>query len=382
MAVRVLHYVGIMNRGGMETFIMNLYRNIDRSEIQFDFAVHGDRAGDFEKEISALGGKFYYFPHMRRDPLKYRKAWKDFWKNNKERYVAFHMHTNSLANIIALEEAANAGIPIRIVHSHSSMANKGRLQWLNDILHRRHQARLPKLATHLFACSDKAAEWLFGGTEIKGLTVTKINNGVRISDFRYDPEIGKNLRAELNISDKKVIGHIGTFLPVKNHTFLIETVEKCYLSDPSARCLLIGNGPRFNEIKDIVKQKNLQDVILFLGVRDDVNKLLSAMDLFIMPSFYEGLPVSLVEVQANGLPALVSDTITKDVAMQKNLHYMSLEASADEWARAALSIIENNERSFDTSCISENGFDIKKTVDLYESIIFSKGNLANDRNRN
>ena len=382
MAVRVLHYVGIMNRGGMETFIMNLYRNIDRNKIQFDFAVHGDRAGDFEKEISALGGKFYYFPHMRKDPLKYRKAWKAFWKNNKERYVAFHMHTNSLANIIALEEAAKAGIPIRIVHSHSSMANKGRLQWLNDILHKWHQNRLPKLATHLFACSDRAAEWLFGRTEIKGLNVTKINNGVQISDFRYDPEIGKKLRTELNISDKKVIGHIGTFLPVKNHTFLIETIEKCYFSDPSVRCLLVGNGSRFNEIKDIVKQKHLQDVILFLGVRDDVNKLLSAMDLFIMPSLYEGLPVSLVEVQANGLPALVSDTITKDVAMQNNLHYMSLEASADEWARAALSIIENNERSFDTSCISENGFDIKKTVDLYESIILSKGNLANDRNQN
>ena len=381
MAVRVLHYVGIMNRGGMETFIMNLYRNIDRNEIQFDFAVHGDRAGDFEKEISALGGKFYYFPHMRKNPLKYRKAWKDFWENNKERYVAFHMHTNSLANIIALEEAAKAGIPIRIVHSHSSMANKGRLQWLNDILHRRHQACLPKLATHLFACSDRAAEWLFGGTEIKGLTVIKINNGVQISDFRYDPEIREKLRTELNISDKKVIGHIGAFLPVKNHTFLVETVEKSYLSDPSIRCLLIGNGPLFNKIKDIVKQKNLQDVILFLGVCDNVNKLLSAMDLFIMPSLYEGLPVSLVEVQANGLPALVSDTITKDVAMQKNLHYMSLKASADEWARTALSIIENNERSFDTCCISENGFDIKKTVDLYASIILSKGEPANDRNR-
>ena len=381
MAVRVLHYVGIMNRGGMETFIMNLYRNIDRNEIQFDFAVHGDRAGDFEKEISALGGKFYYFPHMRKDPLKYRKAWKDFWGNNKKRYVAFHMHTNSLANIIALEEAAKVGIPIRIVHSHSSMANKGRMQWLNDILHRRNQARLPQLATHLFACSDRAAEWLFGGTEIKGSTVTKINNGIQISDFRYDPEIRKNLRAEINISDKKVIGHIGTFLPVKNHTFLIETVEKCYLSDHSVRCLLIGNGPRFNEIKDIVKRKNLQDVVLFLGIRYDVNKLLSAMDLFIMPSLYEGLPVSLVEVQANGLPALVSDTITKDVAMQKNLHYMSLEASADEWARAALSIMENNERSFNTFCISEKGFDIQKTVDLYESIILSKGGLANDRKR-
>ncbi len=380
MAVRVLHYVGIMNRGGMETFIMNLYRNIDRNKIQFDFAVHGERAGDFEKEISMLGGKFYYFPHMRKNPLKYRKAWKDFWKNNKERYVAFHMHTNSLANIIALEEATKAGIPIRIVHSHSSMANKGRLQWLNDILHRRHQARLSKLATNLFACSDKAAEWLFGGTEIKGLTVTKINNGVQVNDFRYDPEIRERLRAELNISDKKVIGHIGAFLPVKNHLFLVETVEKCYLSDRSVRCLLIGNGPLINEIKDIVKQKNLQDVILFLGVCDNVNKLLSAMDLFLMPSLYEGLPVSLVEVQANGLPALVSDTITKDVAMQKNLHYMSLKASSDEWAGAALSIIKNNERSLDTGCISENGFNIKKTVDLYESIILSKGELTNVRN--
>ncbi len=351
---------------------MNLYRNIDREKIQFDFAVHGNDAGDYEKEITQLGGKFYYFPHMRKNPVEYKKAWHEFWKNNANRYKAFHMHTNSLANVIAMEEAKKANVPIRIIHSHSSMANKGRLQFLNDYLHKKHRKKLPELATDLFACSDKAAEWLFGGMQVGNINVVKINNGVDTESFKFDEAKRKELRNVLNLEGKKVIGHVGTFIPVKNHGFLIDVVEKAYRSDRDIRCILVGNGSLLEEIKEKVHQKELDDIVLFLGVCGNVNELLSAMDIFAMPSLYEGLPVSLVEVQANGLPAVVSDTITTDVKFQSNLHYIPLSSSCDEWAEEIIKIINNNERADDCKCVSEHGFDIKDTVKKYENIILSR----------
>lgn len=369
---RVLHYVGKMNRCGIETFIMNLYRNIDRNQIQFDFAIHGSEPGDFEDEIKALGGEFYSFPHMRQNPRQYRKAWRTFWQQNSKRYTAFHMHTNSLANIIALEEAAKAGVPIRIVHSHNSMANKGRLQWLNDLLHRQHQKKLPRLATQLFACSDKAADWLFGGSQVGSLSVMQINNGVEVKKFSFCAETRDRLRASLGLENNKVIGHIGSFLPVKNHRFLIDIAEQAYRLDSSVRCLLIGRGPLLEEMQSLVRQKGLENVVLFLGVRDDIHELLSAMDLFIMPSLYEGLPVSLVEVQTNGLPALIADTITKNVALQPNLHYLSLTESAESWAEKALAIMNSGERAADNRCIAEKGFDMSDTALLYQKIILEK----------
>ena len=377
--IRVLHYVGNMKRGGMETFIMNLYHQIDRSQIQFDFAIHGENAGDFKEEILSLGGNFYYFPHMRKNPLKYRAEWRNFWKNNKDRYSVFHMHTNSLANTIALEEATKANIPIRIIHSHSSMANRGNLQWLNDILQRCHQRKIPQLATHLFSCSDKAAEWLFGGTSIGNMSVIQINNGVDIEKFKYDENKRKKIRLEFALSKFKVIGHIGAFLPVKNHQFIIDVVEQAYRQDNSVRCMLIGTGTLLEEMKKTVCQKGLEDIIMFLGVRSDVADLLSAMDIFIMPSLFEGLPVSLIEVQANGLPSLISDSITRNVKLKDNVHYMALSNSKEDWARKALEIINNGERDDDNTCITQSGFDIKDTARLNTDIV-TRGQFNAQRN--
>ena len=377
--IRVLHYVGNMKRGGMETFIMNLYRQMDRSQIQFDFAIHGEKAGDFEEEILSLGGSFYYFPHMRKNPAKYRAEWRNFWRDHKDRYGVFHMHTNSLANIIALEEAAKANVPVRIVHSHSSMANRGRLQWLNNILHKCHQKKLPQLATHLFSCSDKAAEWLFGGTSIGNMTVIPINNGVDTEKFKYDENKRKKVRLQFNLNSFKVIGHIGAFLPVKNHRFLIDVVERAYKQDNSVRCMLIGTGPLLEEMKKTVCQKGLENIIMFLGVRSDVADLLSAMDIFIMPSLFEGLPVSLIEVQANGLPSLISDSITQNVKLKDNIHYMSLSSPEEEWARKMLEIINDHERDADNACVVQRGFDIKDTARLYTDII-TRGQFNVQRN--
>lgn len=366
---KILHYVGRMHRGGMEMFIMNLFYHIDRTEMMFDFAIHGSDVGDLEDEIRNLGGNWYFFPAMRKNPIRYRQAWRTFWKAHAGEYCAFHFHTNSLANVIALEEAARAGVPIRIIHSHSSMANKGRLQWLNDLLHHRHQKRIPDLATHLFTCSDKAASWLFGGLKVASLPVIHINNGIDINKFRYSETNRNHIRSTLALDGLKVVGHVGTFLPVKNHRFIVDTIAQAYEMDSSIRCLLIGQGPLFDEIKNLVVSKKLEDVILFLGVQNNVYEWLSAMDVFILPSLYEGLPVSLIEVQANGLPAIVSDTITDSVKLQKNVSYKSLSDGPAQWAKAILEVIQSQCREYNNHCVADHGFDIAETARLFENII-------------
>ena len=370
---KILHYVGSMNRGGMEMFIMNLFHHIDRKELMFDFAIHGSSVGDFQEEIDNLGGNWYFFPKMRKNPIKYRMAWRTFWKDHAGEYCAFHFHTNSLANIIAIDEAARAGVPIRIIHSHSSMANKGRLQWLNDILHNLHKKRLPKLATHLFACSDKAASWLFGDTKIDSLPVIQINNGIDIEKFQYNETNREHIRKLLGLDSLKVIGHVGAFLPVKNHKFIVDVIDKAYEMDPSVRCIFIGHGSLFEEIKGLVSSRNLNDVILFLGPQNNVHEWLSAMDVFIMPSLYEGLPVSLIEVQANGLPAIISDTITDRVKLQKNMFYKSLSDGPSEWAKEIIKILDHNCRVNNNKCVSDGGFDINETAQIYQNIILCDG---------
>ena len=368
--IKVLHYVGKMNRGGMETFIMNLYRSIDRNKIQFDFAVHGTENGDFEEEILSMGGKFYNFPHMRKNPFVYKKEWKTFWMEHKDDYIAFHFHTNSLANIIAIKEAAKAGVKKRIIHAHSSFANKGRLQILNDYLHKMHQKKIKKYANVLFACSDKAADWLFGGMGNNGIEVKIIKNAIDVQKYRMDEMKRKSARKEFGFDDShKVIGHIGAFIPVKNHEFLLGVIEQAYKADNSVRAIFIGGGSMLEDIKEKVKSKCLEDVIVFTGVRADVDKLFMVMDLFVMPSIYEGLPVSLVEAQANGIPVLVSDTITKNVNINPNVIYYSLKEGYKCWAKLALNMLYNIPRYRLQDKVKAAGFDIEETARIYMDII-------------
>ncbi len=370
MPLRVLHYVGKMDRGGMESFIMNLYRSVDREKIQFDFVTHGDNNGAFEEEILSLGGKFYNFPHMRKNPLAYKTAWKNFWRAHASEYTAFHFHTNSLANIIALKTAKKAKIPLRIVHAHSSYANKGNLQWLNDFLHKKHQKHLKNYANVLFACSDKAAKWLFGGMSCGELSVRIINNAVDLSKYPLNTEYRTSIRQEFGFCDSdKVIGHIGKFIPVKNHDFLIDTVAVARKIDPSVKALLVGDGPLLDGIKQKASDLGVSDAVMFAGVRADINKILSAFDVLVMPSKYEGLPVSLVEAQANGVPIIVSDTVTRNVEFNPNIEYCSLQDGCEHWAKRLLHAVDDVGRYTSQDRVKAAGFDIKQIAKAYTQLI-------------
>jgi len=379
--IRILHYVGIMDMGGMETLIMNLYRNIDRAQTQFDFAVHMQKEGDFDQEIKSLGGRIYYFPPMRKNPYKYRKAWDVFFESHIEEIDVIHFHTNSLANIIALKSAFIHNIPIRIVHSHSTYSNKGKLQILNNILHKHNQKRLDRYVNRLIACSEKAAHWLFGGMELKGLKVQIIKNGVDTKYFSYNQIIRDNIRKELNIENFTVIGHIGKFIPVKNHSFLLDIFNEITKIDHSAILLLIGDGPLYNEIIEKSKKLSLNDKIMFLGVRNDIRDLIMGMDLFLMPSLYEGLPVSMIEVQAVGLSALISDTITKEVIINENVKSLSLEVPSDLWVKAAYEMLCKNERIIEKKKLLNAGYDIKSSVDKYLEIINYNNRINGEKHK-
>ncbi len=361
---KVLHYVGIMNRGGMETLIMNLYRNVDREKIAFDFATHTDKKGDFDDEIISLGGRIYAFPPYRKDPKGYKMAWRKFFNEHSGEYLVFHMHTNSLANITALLEAERAGVPVRITHSHSTFANKGRLQFLNNFLHKHNRKRLKTAATHLFACGQKAAEWLYGGMSLYGKEVTVINNGVSCAEYTYNAQTAQNKKKQLGVEGKKVVGHIGKFVTVKNHTFILKIICEMVKQNPDIVCLLIGDGELRCACEQEAKALGVEQNVRFLGVRSDIPELLMAMDLFLMPSLYEGLPVSMIEVQSSGLASLISDTISSEVKIKENVNFKSLSDGAPSWAEEAFKIM-SQPRMCDNTPIINAGYDIEYTTKKY-----------------
>lgn len=366
---KVLHYVGKMDRGGMETFIMNLYRNIDTKKVQFDFAVHTEESGDFDEEIVKLGGKIIIFPSMRKNPLKYSMFWEKFWKLNGENYLALHFHTNSLANIIALKKSRKYNVPIRIVHSHSSFSDKGKLQLPNNIIHNYHMKRISDYANKYLACSEPAADWLFGESVTREVKVDFFKNGIDIDEFSYNSMRRQQIRNKLELNGKIVIGHVGKFIDVKNHEFLIDVFSSLVKLEAESVLLLVGDGKLLPRIKQLVIDKNLQDKVIFMGVRDDVNDLLQAMDVFILPSLYEGLPFTLVEAQASGIPILVSANIAKEVKIKDNLIFKEITASSSDWATSILSIYKTENRVIDNSLLIDAGYSVKDTALNYLKIL-------------
>ncbi|MFL2060977.1 glycosyltransferase family 1 protein [Marinilactibacillus psychrotolerans] len=367
--IRVLHYVGIMNRGGMETLIMNLYRNIDRTKIQFDFAVHGQEDGAFDSEIQSLGGKIYRFPHMRKNPSKYRDSWATFFKKNHSNYKVFHFHTNSLANIIALKEAQKYDIPIRIVHSHSSYAKKGRLQGIHDLIHKRNRKHILKYANKFIACSTKASDWLFGSNFEKSYIM---KNGIELNKYVFNKTIRTELRNRLGLDCKFTVCHIGNFVEAKNHKFVIDIFKEVQkLTNNNARLLLVGSGNLQESIREYVKKCNLSKEVIFLGVRNDVEKILMASDAFILPSLFEGFGIVAIEAQASGLPCVVSKEIPKEALVTDKVSNFDLSLSAEEWAKSVVynGISQKKDRENYASLVSENGYDILNTVSSYYDLL-------------
>ena len=363
--IRVLHSVYGMNRGGIETFLMNVYRNIDRTKVQFDFLVHTDKKCNFDDEIAALGGNIFHIPARNEGVLKNRKALDEFFEAHLE-YRILHQHASSLSYVEPLKAAKRCKVSTRIIHAHSTQAGGS---FLHNYVHRWNRLFLKSYATSCFACSDLAGKWMYGKKQYEAGTFKIINNGIPTNKFVFNEAKRNKVRSDLGVEGKFVLGHVGRFFYPKNHEFLIDIFQAAYEKEPNSVLLLVGEGELREQIEQKIASLNLKRSVILTGIRDDISDLLQAMDIFIFPSHYEGLPVTLVEAQATGLPCLVSDNITKQVKLTNNIEYIDLLCPISKWVDRIFAINANYVRQDESKQIVNAGFDIEKTTqwlqDLY-----------------
>ena len=352
--IRVAHVIGNWLGGGVESVVMNYYRNIDRSKIQFDFLCSESSTDIPYQEIEKLGGRVIIIPNYSK-VFRYQKVLTKIFKENKYKIVHSHISTMS---IFPLRAAKKAGVPVRIAHSHSTTNKKEKKKnLLKQILR-----PLSKVyATDYMCCSELAGRWLFGNKEYNNGNVYLLKNAIDLEKFKYDENIRNQKRKELNIEkDTLVIGHVGRFVEQKNHRFLIDIFNEVHNQNNNSILLLAGQGPLMPEIKEKVKQLGLENQVKFLGQRSDINQLYQAFDVFCLPSLYEGLPVVGVEAQATGLLCLFSDDMTKETKVLDTTKFISLSYSAKKWADLLLSNCVKFERRNTESEITRNNFNIKK----------------------
>lgn len=348
--IRVLHIVTHMNRGGLETMIMNYYRSIDKSKVQFDFLVHREQRADYDDEIETLGGKIYRLPILNPLSNHYLKSIDNFFKEHKE-YKIVHSHLDCLSSI-PLKYAKKNGVPFTIAHSHNSSQDKN-LKYIIKLMAKR---KISKYADELFACSKEAGQWMFNTDNF-----ITLNNAINSKEYSYNEKKSKDLKEALGLSNKFVIGHVGRFFKQKNHTFIIDIFKELSQINEDAVLMLVGGGELEEEIKNKVDELGLSNKVLFLGVRDDIPDLMQVMDVFLLPSLYEGLPLVLVEAQAAGLKCVISDTISSESIITNNVKIMRLEDSINEWSKC-VNNFSNYIRSNTIEDIKRSKFDIEVNV--------------------
>ncbi|WP_343338745.1 Putative glycosyltransferase EpsF [Terrisporobacter petrolearius] len=358
--IRVLHVVTYMGRGGLETMIMNYYRNIDRSKVQFDFLTHRDEKWDYDDEIEKLGGRIYHLPRLNPFSPKYLKALDNFFKEHNE-YGIVHCHQDCLSGIV-LKYAKKYGVFFTIAHSHNSNQDKN-LKYLIKIMAKRN---ITKYADYLFACGKEAGKWMFN-TE----NFTVLNNAIDTESYIYNEEKALKMKEELDIKDKFVIGHVGRFRPQKNHSFIIDIFKKVSEINNNAVLILVGDGELTNNMKNKVKSLNLNEKVMFLGARDDVNDLMQGMDVFLFPSLYEGFGMVLIEAQASDLKCVISDKVPSDGIITDKVKKLSLDSDIKQWVEEVLK--SKNTRRSVTADIKQSNYDIKSNSKYLEEFYLKNG---------
>ena len=336
--IRITQIIGKWLGGGVESVVMNYYRHIDRSKIQFDFICDEDSTNIPYDEINSLGGKVILIPPYQK-VIKYHNELKKVLKDGN--YKIVHSHINTLS-VFSLWAAKSAGVPVRIAHSHSTTNKKEKKKNLmKQVL--KHFSKV--FATDYMCCSELAGRWLFGDKEYDRGNVYLLNNAIDLDKFKYDENIRKEKRKELNISDDTlVIGHVGRFVEQKNHRFLIDIFNEVHKERKNSILLLAGQGPLVEEIHEKVNELGLNESVRFLGQRKDIDKLYQAMDLFLFPSLYEGLGMVAVEAQVSGLPCVVSTEIPEIAKKKKKITFVNLENKIETWTEIIFKYIKNINR--------------------------------------
>lgn len=355
--IKILQVIGIMNRGGAETMIMNLYRTIDKTKIQFDFVVHTTEIGAFDNEIEAYGGKVFHCPkYDGKNHFQYKKWWDNFFARNSENYKIVHGHIGSTASIY-LSIAKKYGL-YTIAHSHNTDGK----QSLKNYLYKLMSYNTRHIADSFFACSYVAGVDRYGKHIADNSSkFTVLKNAIDTEQFLFNADFRNEIRSEFDIAeDKIVVGHIGRFNIQKNHKFLADIAYETLKKNDNIVFMFVGDGDLKDDIENKINSLGIQKNVIFTGVRSDVNKFYQAFDLFLFPSFFEGLPVTLVEAQASGLKCLVSDRITDEVSITDLIVYKSIDDSAESWADEIFKVISFNRKN-EFKQIIDSGYDINTT---------------------
>ena len=361
--MRVLQVNYKMDIGGIESFLMNICRNIKEKDINFMFLTYNDYKFDYEEELLKMNYKIIKISNPNNvSVFKHINEIYNVIKEEKIDVVHCHTYFNSAYVMIA---AKLAKVKVRIVHSHTTYGLKKdiflkRIKWCIS------RTLINNLSTKRIACSTEAGKSLFGNKSFE-----IIENGINVKDFHYDNKVRKIYRQQFKLKeDEFVIGHIGRFDYPKNHTFLLEIFEKILTIKENSKLILVGSGSLQNKKKKIAVKKNLESKVIFLGNRRDVNKILNTFDVFIFPSLYEGLPLTLVEVQANRLPILVSNNVSKEIKLTEYIQFLSLEDGASKWAEKAISL--NKKRNSSKSVLEDSKYNIdnviSKLVKIYRGV--------------
>lgn len=374
--LRVLHVVTIMNLGGIENYLMSLYRNIDRSKVQFDFLVHRVEKGHHDDEIRALGGRIFYIqPLHPTTHQSYLKKIRDVFKVSEYDFVHSHMNATSYE---VLKMAKIMGVPHLIAHSHTS---QNTLNWKATVRYM-HKKLLNTLPLYKMACSDQAGKWLFGKKSIFKV----MPNAVDVEEYDFNPAIRNQIRTELGIKETDtVIGNVAQFKYMKNHEFMLEVFAFYYARNPHSYLMFVGDGVLREKIERSAKEKGIYNKVLFVGQKSHIQHYLNAMDLFLFPSTYEGFGIAALEAQVNGVPVLISDRLPLELRMTSLVHSLSLTKGAKYWAEHIGQILKfAGERRNCIEEIKNKGYEVKDAAQQLQDFYMNQieehvvGNLALD----
>ncbi len=348
---RILCILSSLDAGGAETFLMKVYRALPTDAYQLDFVVSVG-GGCYTEEVLARGGRIYQIPERTRDfPGSFRGILAVVKENRYDTVLKLGENALAVTDLLAARLGGARNLVLRSCNAPNGLPVSSRC------LHSLLRPLLNRLATVKLAPSQLAADFMFG----KAKDVTLVHNGVDLDVFRFDPQGRTGIREEFGLQNKLVVGHVGRFSPQKNHRYLLEVFREIHRCREDAVLLLVGTGKLETQLREYIAELGLEDCVIFAGLRFDIPALLSAMDVFVFPSFHEGMPNTVIEAQATGLPCVIADTITREADITGLVHYASLEESPEQWADRALSIV-SEERASTEEAFRERGYDIRQVA--------------------
>lgn len=361
--IKILHLFTTLDNGGVESFLYNYYSKMDHNKIRFDFVVPCDDIGFLENKMIDFGGCVYHVAKFKVNPLKQINQLNKIMKNGNYDVVHCHGYKSILGIILAKKN----GIKVRIMHSHMAYVKEN---FFSCLFRKIVVFIINRLATDKFACGIDAAKWLYGESDYNNGSVKIINNAIDLKRFRYNNVYRDEIRSELslNIDNEILIGNIARLTEQKNQMYSLKIMKTLISEGYNAKLILVGNGEDKEKLVAECQKLNIVDSVYFLGVRTDISKILSALDVFILPSLYEGLPVVLAEVQASGLNCLVSSSVTKEISLTSNIEYLDLDNNVDQWIKEIKKMCNNRVNRIKCNDMMKRGkYDVEYQADkLFE----------------